>query len=82
MRTPYDIEKIKASMKDPIIHSVLYTLEDEFESRVAAIDDLYIGLRKLTNRIEIQKRDIERLCAENCQLKRIIIELDEELKQK
>ena len=58
MRTPYDIEKIKASMKDPIIHSVLYTLEDEFESRVAAIDDLYIGLRKLTNRIEIQKRDI------------------------
>lgn len=80
MRTQYDIEKIKASMKDPIIHSVLYT--DEFESRVAAIDDLYIGLRKLTNRIEIQKSDIDRLCAENCQLKRIIIELDEELKQK
>jgi len=81
MKTYYDIEKIKAS-KDPIIHRILYTPKDDFGSIIKAIDELYVELRNLTNRIEIQKSDIDRLCAENCQLKRIIIELDEELKQK
>lgn len=79
MNPSYNINEIKASMKDPIIHRILYTPKDDFGSIIKAIDELYVELRNLTNRIEIQKSDIDRLCAENCQLKKIIIALDKEL---